>query len=790
MAGIPYHAMEAYVSKLLRAGLRVALCDQVEDAQPGRGLVRREVTRILTPGTVLEEAYLNGSGSNYVVAICLRSHHHGLAALDCSTGELALIRTDPTEAALRDELSRLRPAEVVGCEGDRSVLSPLIGSTPVTWVQGGDFDPRAAGERLRALLGVETLAAFGCEEWPEALAAGHAVLAYAERTHLRVEPGMVQLRAEHPQAFMHLDPATRASLGLEAGRHLPPEESLLALLQVESVTPMGARTLQRWVSQPLRGRGRLESRLERVELLSMDALRRGELRSALQSLPDLERIVARVGQSLAGPRELRQLSRALAIVPRVQRIAAAWEDLAIPPLPPAVGELRGQLEAALVDEVPASLREGGVFRAGFDAGLDAIRDGAREAREWIAGLEAAERERSGIRSLRVGFNQVFGYYIEISHANREAVPGDYTRKQTLVNGERYITPELKEKESLVLNARSASIGREQALYRELCLRISAEAPLLLDIAAWIGELDALAALAQLAVRHRWVRPVLRDEPGISIRGGRHPLVELALGPGRFVPNDLRLEPSDSLIALLTGPNMAGKSTYLRQAGIMVVLAQIGSFVPAESAVIGICDRIFTRVGAHDELARGLSTFMIEMVEAAHILAHATRHSLLIFDEVGRGTSTYDGLSIAQAILEYLHDAPQLQALTIFATHYHELTALSQRLPCLRNYRMEVREEGERVVFLHQVAEGGADRSYGIHVATLAGVPRQVVVRARQILAELEGQRPLERAPTNAQLQLPIEDPIVEELQQLDLEKISPREALDKLFSWQAQRGRS
>ena len=790
MAGIPYHAMEAYVSKLLRAGLRVALCDQVEDAQPGRGLVRREVTRILTPGTVLEEAYLNGSGSNYVVAICLRSHHHGLAALDCSTGELALIRTDPTEAALRDELSRLRPAEVVGCEGDRSVLSPLIGSTPVTWVQGGDFDPRAAGERLRALLGVETLAAFGCEEWPEALAAGHAVLAYAERTHLRVEPGMVQLRAEHPQAFMHLDPATRASLGLEAGRHLPPEESLLALLQVESVTPMGARTLQRWVSQPLRGRGRLESRLERVELLSMDALRRGELRSALQSLPDLERIVARVGQSLAGPRELRQLSRALAIVPRVQRIAAAWEDLAIPPLPPAVGELRGQLEAALVDEVPASLREGGVFRAGFDAGLDAIRDGAREAREWIAGLEAAERERSGIRSLRVGFNQVFGYYIEISHANREAVPGDYTRKQTLVNGERYITPELKEKESLVLNARSASIGREQALYRELCLRISAEAPLLLDIAAWIGELDALAALAQLAVRHRWVRPVLRDEPGISIRGGRHPLVELALGPGRFVPNDLRLEPSDSRIALLTGPNMAGKSTYLRQAGIIVVLAQIGSFVPAESAVIGICDRIFTRVGAHDELARGLSTFMIEMVEAAHILAHATRHSLLIFDEVGRGTSTYDGLSIAQAILEYLHDAPQLQALTIFATHYHELTALSQRLPCLRNYRMEVREEGERVVFLHQVAEGGADRSYGIHVATLAGVPRQVVVRARQILAELEGQRPLERAPTNAQLQLPIEDPIVEELQQLDLEKISPREALDKLFSWQAQRGRS
>ncbi|HSP19666.1 MAG TPA: hypothetical protein VLQ79_09135, partial [Myxococcaceae bacterium] len=384
MAGIPYHAMEAYVGKLLRAGLRVALCDQVEEAGPGRGLVRREVTRILTPGTVLEEAYLEGTGSNYVLAICLRSHHHGLAALDCSTGELSLIRTDPTEAAIRDELSRLRPAELIAAEADRSSLSPLIGSTPVTWVEDRDFDPRAAGERLRALLGVETLAAFGCEEWPEALAAGHAVLAYAERTHLRLEPGMVRLRAEHPHAFMHLDPATRSSLGLEAGRRLAPEESLLGLLQLESVTPMGARTLQRWVSQPLRARDRLESRLERVEQLSAEALRRGELRSALQSLPDLERIVARVGQSLAHPRELRLLSQALAILPRVQRITSAWEDLAIPPLPSAVPELQRELEAALVDEVPASVREGGVFRAGFDGGLDAIRDGAREAREWIA----------------------------------------------------------------------------------------------------------------------------------------------------------------------------------------------------------------------------------------------------------------------------------------------------------------------------------------------------------------------------------------------------------------------
>jgi len=452
-----------------------------------------------------------------------------------------------------------------------------------------------------------------------------------------------------------------------------------------------------------------------------------------------------------------------------------------------LSDLEQELVAALVDQVPSTFRDGGVFRAGYDAELDAIREGSREAREWIGGLETAERERTGIRSLRVGFNQVFGYYIEISHANREPIPAAYTRKQTLVNGERYVTPELKEKESLVLNAKGAMIAREHVLFRKLSGRITRAAPVLLDIAGWLGDLDALAALAQLAIRHRWVRPELADDPGIRIVGGRHPLVELALGPGRFVGNDLRLGMPDARIVLLTGPNMAGKSTYLRQAGIIVLLAQVGSFVPAEAAVIGLCDRIFTRVGAHDELARGLSTFMVEMVETAHILAHATPRSLLIFDEVGRGTSTYDGVSIAQAILEYLHDAPQIQSLTIFATHYHELTALAERLPQLANYRMEVREEGERVVFLHQVVQGGADRSYGIHVAELAGIPRQVVVRARQILLDLEGQRPLDRPAASAQLHLPLDHPMVDELEQLDLERISPREALEKLFAWQGRR---
>jgi DNA mismatch repair protein MutS len=788
MAGVPYHAFESYVGRLLKAGLRVALCDQVEDAAAARGLVRREVVRVLSPGTVVEDAYLEG-GTNYAVAVCLRSHYHGIAALDCSTGELALLRVEPSDEALRDELARLRPAELVASEEDRPRLLALAGSTPTSWVDAGDFDARAAVDRLQTLLGVETLAAFGCDEWPEALAAGHALLRHAERSHLRLEPGLLRLHAEHPRAFMHLDPPTRRSLGLGADRS-PSSEDLAGLIVREASTAMGSRQLRRWLDQPLRSHEPLEQRLAKVAVLVADPLARGQLQAELRVLPDLERIAGRTGQALATPRDLQALLKALRAVPGVQRLAGRFAQLALPPTPPALDDLQSALVSGLADEVPATLRDGGVFRPGFDAELDNIRDGSRAAREWIGALEQHERQQSGIRSLKVGFNQVFGYYIEISHANREAIPSEYVRKQTLVNGERYITPELKEKETLVLNAKGAMVAREQALFSELCRRITAAGKDLLDTAASLGELDAVTALASLASRHRWVRPTLQDEPGIEIIGGRHPLVEAALGPGRFVPNDLRLSPLDQQVVLLSGPNMAGKSTYLRQAGIIVLLAQAGSFVPAERAVIGLCDRIFTRVGAHDELARGLSTFMVEMVETAHILAHATPRSLLIFDEVGRGTSTYDGVSIAQAILEYLHEAPQLRSLTLFATHYHELTALAQQLPRLRNFRMEVREEGERVTFLHQVVEGGADRSYGIHVAELAGLPRQVVVRARQVLSELEGQRPLERPEASAQLSLPLDHPVVAELKQLDLERLSPREALEKLFAWQGQHAAS
>jgi DNA mismatch repair protein MutS len=565
LAGVPYHAFEHYVGKLLKAGLRVALCDQVEEAGAARGLVRREVVRVLTPGTVVEDAFLDG-GANYAVAVCLRTHYHGIAALDCSTGELALLRVEPTDEALNDEVARLRPAELVASETDRPRLINLVGATPVTWVNPQDFDARAAVDRLLTMLGVETLAAFGCDEWPEALAAAHALLRYAERAHLRLEPGMLRLHAEHPQAFMHLDPPTRRSLGLAADRSAG--DDLVSLVVRDAATAMGARELRRRLDQPLRSRERLEERMSRVAVLVDDPLARGRLQAELRGFPDLERIIARIGQGFATPRDLVALRKALLAWPSIRRIAAQWPELVAPLPPPSLAEVQQALQAALVEDVPATLKDGGVFRAGFDAELDGVRDGSRAARDWIAGLEQNERQRTGIRSLKVGFNQVFGYYLEVSHANREPIPPEYVRKQTLVNGERYITPDLKEKETLVLNAKGAMVAREHALFSELCRRITAAGGDLLDVAAWLGELDAVAALASVAARHRWVRPELHEEPGIEIIGGRHPLVEAGLGPGRFVPNDLRLS-RDCAVVLLSGPNMAGKSTYLRQAGIMM-----------------------------------------------------------------------------------------------------------------------------------------------------------------------------------------------------------------------------
>jgi DNA mismatch repair protein MutS len=565
----------------------------------------------------------------------------------------------------------------------------------------------------------------------------------------------------------------------------------LAVMVDRTATPVGARQLRSWLGAPLREAESIELRLSAVDELVGAPGARDALVAALKPIGDVERLVARSAQGHASARELVALRRSLESIPALQEALGACEALLTRELAgqvDAAPELAARLAAALVDDPPHTVREGGgAVRRGYDGALDEISDGSRAAREWIAKLESVERKRSGIKSLKVGFNKVFGYYIEVSHSNTARLPDDYVRKQTLTGGERYITPELKDREGIVLSAQERMAARELEIMQDLAAAVAESAPALRTTARAMGMIDALGSLAIAAAEHAWRRPEVNAGLRLSIQGGRHPLVEHGLPAGVFVANDLELDPEDAQVVILTGPNMAGKSTYLRQAAIIVLLAQCGSFVPAERAVIGLADRVFTRVGAHDDISAGKSTFMVEMTETANILNHATRSSLVILDEVGRGTSTYDGVSIAQAVVEHLHDNPKLGCRTLFATHYHELTALAERLPRVRNQRVEVLEEGDHVRFLHRVVPGGADRSYGIHVAAVAGLPAGVIARARDVLAELERQKPLE--PPELQLGLPIEmapDPLRQELEEIDPSSLSPLEALQKLYQLRAK----
>ena len=761
MCGVPHHAWQTYVGKLLRAGHKVVICDQVEAARKNK-IVRRDVTRVLTPGTVVEDAYLEPSRPNYLVAAWSKGMEAGLAACEVSTGELLLCQL-PRER-LQSEIERLQPAEL---------LTP-----PDT--EEYRFDPARGQQRLRDLLGIAFAASVGAGDAPLAVGAAGVVLDYLKQNQTRVVPGSFSVRTYSPEATMPLDAATVRNLELPA----------LVELVDRTATPPGARQLRAWLGAPLRDAESIELRLAAVDELVTAPPQRDLLQVALKPVGDLERLVSRAAQGHASARELVGLRRSLEAIPAVQEALGGCSALVTREFASQVNaapELADTLARALVEDPPLSAREGGVVRTGYDAELDAISDGSRTAREWIAKLETAERRRSGIRSLKVGFNRVFGYYIEVSHANTASLPDDYVRKQTLTGGERYITPELKEKEAIVLSAQERIAARELEILRNLAETVAVSAPSLRETAHAIGLIDALLSLACAAAEHGWSRPEVNAGMQLQIKGGRHPLVERGLPAGVFVSNDLELDPDSAQIIILTGPNMAGKSTYLRQAAIIVLLAQCGSFVPAERAVIGLADRVFTRVGAHDDISAGMSTFMVEMTETAYILNHATRASLVIFDEVGRGTSTYDGVSIAQAVVEHLHDAPKLGCRTLFATHYHELTALAERLPRVRNQRVEVLEEGDTVRFLHRVVPGGADRSYGIHVAAVAGLPAGVIARARDVLAELERQRPLE--PPEFQLGLPIEmapDPLRKELEEIDPAALSPLEALQKLYQLRAK----
>jgi DNA mismatch repair protein MutS len=754
MAGFPHHQLESYLHKLLRAGHRVAICDQVEDPAQAKGLVRREVTRVVTPGTITEDNLLDPRQNNHLAAIVPgpTSAAAGLAWLELSTGEFHA--AEVPWARLADELARLAPAECLASEKDAALVGGLFGgiapapalTTRADWT----FDPASARSALRQHFAVATLAGFGFEDEQTCLVAAGGLLLYAQEM---LKTTLVHIRRLRPYVgskILQLDEVTRRSLELtrtlrEGGR----QGSLLAALD-RTVTTMGARLLQEWLLAPLAERPSIEARLDAVaELMEHHALRE-DLRQALTDVHDLPRLTSRVSTGRATPRDLAAIGRTLRLLPRIKaKITARRADLLreLETQLELCPDLREALDAALVDDPPLSAREGGLIRTGYHAELDELRTIAKGGKEWIARFQTQECARTGINSLKVGFNKVFGYYIEITHAHVQKIPPDYQRKQTLKNAERYITPELKEYEDKVLSAEEKSQDREYELFSALRDQVAGQTDRLLQTGEVLANLDVLAAIAELAVSRQYVRPELADEPVLAIKEGRHPVLEQTLPPGTFVPNDVFLGPEDGTLWLITGPNMSGKSTFIRQVALLTLMAQMGSFLPAKAARVGLTDRIFTRVGASDELSRGQSTFMVEMTEAANILNNATMRSLVILDEIGRGTSTYDGVSLAWAITEHLHH--QLGCRSLFATHYHELAQLSQTLPNLRNYNVLVREWQEDIVFLHKIAAGSADKSYGIHVARLAGIPSDVLSRARQVLAQLEAHHLSQELPSAA-----------------------------------------
>ncbi len=791
MAGIPFHALDSYLGRLINAGYKVAICEQTSDPAESEGLVDREVVRVVTPGTVVEPDLLEQNANNYLAAVVTEDGQAGLAHVDITTSEFAVTQLPAAELEL--ELERLGPAELLFPAGWEPPNGRAKKSS--TELDARLFDLDGARERLMRHFGVTSLEAYGCAHLPLATRAAGAVVAYLGDTQKAALGQIAALSTYSTKAYMTLDPQTRRNLELvQGGRWGASEQSLLRVLDVTR-TALGGRLLRRWLSQPLLEREALERRLDAVEWFVDAPLPRGKAASLVGKIADLERLINRIRSGIAGPREVVALRHSLEMVPGLRSVL---EEGASGPLEPVLAQLKPCQETvdlireALADDPPASVGDGDAIRPGFHQELDELRNASRDARSYLANLERQERERTGIKSLKVGYNRVFGYYIEVTKANIPQVPDDYVRKQTLVGGERFITPELKEYESLILNAQERTQELEASLFRRVSRQVSGEAEPVLSTAAAVARIDLYTALAEMAVRCNYTRPELTDGEELHIVNGRHPVVERNIALGTFVPNDTELSTGEAQVVILTGPNMAGKSTYLRQVALIVLMAQIGSFVPADAARIGIVDRIFTRVGLQDDLATGQSTFMVEMVETAHILNNATPRSLIILDEIGRGTSTYDGLAIARAVVEFVHNHPRLGAKTLFATHYHELTELARYLPRVRNFHVAVTEERGEVVFLHKIVPGGADKSYGVHVARLAGLPKPVVARAQEVLAALEQERPrglgkATRAPAVPAPQMPLfgqRSDLADELAKLDIASLTPLEAITKLFELQ------
>jgi len=805
LAGVPCHAVEGYIARLIAKGFRVAIADQVEDPREAKGIVRREVVRVVTPGMVMDETLLESPAANYLAAISPKEKKRdgGIAFLDITTGEFFCIPLggETPLSAISDEIARYAPRECIVPEDLPPDLLEHLSSMPltVTRVPASWYDLDGAQESLCNHFGVSSLEGFGVAGMDGAVIAAGAALTYAKETQRQELRQVSALSVRHSRDFCLLDAVTQRNLEILQGIRGRGKEGTLISVLDRTVTPMGSRLLREWLCAPLLSCEAINARLDAVEFMVKNTAVRMELAQVLKRCGDIGRISGRIAFGNVCPRDLKSAGEALAVVPRVPGILGIGTGEGAPGLIadacgmiPDLGWVKDLVGRAIVDDPPANTRNGGVIRPGFSLELDALRDLSTSGRDWIAELQQRERERTGIRSLKIGYNSVFGYYIEVTKPNLHLVPPDYQRKQTTSTGERFTIPELAEKEALISSADERRLTLEQEVYQGVVRQLQAAVPGLQSMARGLAILDVTCSLATVTASNNYCRPVVDNSTRLLIRGGRHPVVEEGM-PGKYVPNDLDMSGDRDQVLILTGANMAGKSTYMRAAALIAIMAQAGSFVPAEYARVGIVDRVFSRVGAFDDLASGQSTFMVEMLELANILNNVTEKSLVILDEIGRGTSTLDGLCIARAVLEYLHGSRSHGPRTLFATHFHEIVSMEGDLPRVRNFHFAVRESGNEVVFLRKLIPGATDRSYGIHVASLAGVPRRVTERARALLEEeIRGGGSSREGKTKRYTQMLLPDiepqspshPVLEALKNLDLDDMTPLSALSTLYDLQ------
>ncbi len=801
LAGFPHHAIDTYLPRLVKAGYRVAVCDQLENPKFAKGIVKRDVTEVVTPGVALTDKLLDHKKNNYLAAVYVGNDTAGISFCDISTGEFYAYEINPSQVAA--QIEHITPSEILLPKKLRSSVEPEIErlnlNIRVTRIDDWIFNLDFANELLLNHFNVKTLKGFGIDTLEASIISAGAVLNYLKETQKANLPHINRITLYNPSDYMMLDQSTRRNLEITYTIQEGSREGTLISILDKTLTAMGGRKLKKWIMAPLR---KLDPALARQEAVSvfyqLKKLRRG-IQAELEEIGDLERLTSKVCTSRINPRELVNLKTSLKKIPVIREKLSETSSKIITELKENLDPLEHiveRIDTSISDNPPLSLGEGYVIRKGFSPELDELRDLSLNAKSWIANQQEGERERTGIPKLKISYNRVFGYYIEVSNAHKDKVPDNYIRKQTLVNSERYITPELKEYEDKILNAEDNIATLEQEIFNEIRNNVAVEALAIQKNARIISELDCYQSLAECAVQYNYVKPELTDSDVLDIKEGRHPVVERILPPGeKFTPNDCRLSNSDDQIIILTGPNMAGKSVFLRQMGLIVLMAQVGSYVPAKSAEIGMIDRIYTRVGASDNITAGESTFLVEMQEAANILNNATNKSLILLDEIGRGTSTFDGISIAWSITEYLHENPHMAAKTLFATHYHELNEMASIFPRIKNFKVEVREYGDKVIFLHKVSKGGADHSYGIQVAAMAGLPLFVTNRAKEILQNLESKEltPFEvkkakikkyKPDDDEDLQINLfefkDDEFRKEISDMAIDNMTPIDALNKL----------